>query len=73
MAHWLRISRATSAETESISFSDPSEEGDSSGLVRERLQVMPGTPRLVAAEEEADGVDDRALHLLNAMNCVLQS
>src|SRR5580658_1094325 len=49
------------------------EESDSSGLVRERLQVMPGAPRLVAGEEQADGVDDRALHVLNAMNRVLQS
>jgi len=33
----------------------PREEGDPSGLVRERLQVMPGMARLVSAEEEANG------------------
>jgi hypothetical protein len=50
----------------------PRKEGDSSRLIREDLQVMLGMPRLVASEKEADGVDDRALHVLNAIEQVLR-
>src|ERR1700739_3431852 len=47
-------------------------ESDATGLAGELLQVMFGVAGLIAAKEEADGVDDWALHILNAMNRVFE-
>lgn len=33
---------------------------------------MPGMRRLVAAKEQTDGVDSRTLHVLNAMDRIIQ-
>jgi hypothetical protein len=48
------------------------EKSDSSCLAREGSQVTPGMPSFATAKHQSDGVDDGALHVLHAMNRVIQ-
>ena len=47
------------------------EEGDASGLAGEGFEGVAGVA-LVAAKEQSDGVDDGALHVLNAMDGLVE-
>ena len=40
---------------------------DSSCLTREQFQIMPGMPGFATTKHQSNGVDDGALHVLNAM------
>src|ERR1700760_4265832 len=54
-------------------FQRAREEGDSSCLSRERMQVMSGMSRFAAtAKHESNGVDNGTLHVLNAMDRIIQ-